>query len=181
MRKMTLFFSESKQQFYTLSINLVAINSLMIDWNIVKNDFAWDGSLRDITIAPASMDDWAAIWQLIRQQPGAEFSFEGQSVPAPAQVQEVFKMRASGSPLLRLRVGSVLIAFHFFSPEEIECDVDPRDIKSQVELDALLSFVRKMGDATAKRVFIHPENLPEHVLISYDPQTKNFDRAQPEA
>jgi hypothetical protein len=124
----------------------------MILWDPVKDDFAWDGSLRDIYIAPAKADDWASIWPMLREYPGAEFSYEGNNEAPPATVQEVFASRASGNPMLRLRAGSVSIVFHFFSTEEIECDMDPRDITYQPDLDALLGFIRQLADRTGMRL-----------------------------
>ena len=149
----------------------------MIRWDAVKEEFAWDGSLRDIYIAPATVDDWAAIWPLLREYPLAEFSVDSQKQPAPATVQEVFALRAFGNPMLRLKAGSVRIVFHFFSTGEIECDIDPREIKSQPDLDALLAFVQQMGDKTGKGAIITPENSREEPFITYDPQTQDFHRA----
>jgi hypothetical protein len=76
--------------------------------------------------------------------------------------------------MLRLKAGSVWIVFHFFSTEEIECDVDPREVTSQPDLDALLAFVQRIGDKTGKRTVITPENCRDQAFITYDPKTKEF-------
>jgi len=77
--------------------------------------------------------------------------------------------------MLRFRVGRALVVFHFFSEEEIECDVVPHEISSQTDLDALLGFVRQLGDMTHKRVVITPENGRERPFISYDPESRDFE------
>src|SRR3982751_4611826 len=79
-----------------------------------------------------------------------------------------------GNPMLRLNLGHILIVFHFFSEYEIECDFVPKEITSQADLDALLAFVRKLGDVTHKRVRITPENLPTQPAITYDPEDRSF-------
>jgi len=147
----------------------------MISWDTCKDDFRSDGSLRDIYIAPATLADWRAIYPLLRDFPAVEFSVDGVVQPPPATVEQAFAVRRSASPVLRFRVGRALVVFHFFSEEEIECDVSPREITSQTDLNALLGFVRQLGDTTHKRVLITPENDREHPFISYEPESREFE------
>jgi hypothetical protein len=138
----------------------------MIPWDKCKDDFRPDGSLRDIYIAPAALDDWLLVYPILRDYPGAEYSMDGVVQASPdTQV---------GNPMLRLNLGHILIVFHFFSEYEIECDFVPKEITSQADLDALLAFVRKLGDVTHKRVRITPENLPTQPAITYDPEDRSF-------
>ena len=109
----------------------------MISWDSVKDSFAWDGSLRDIYIAPASVADWAAIWPLLRGYPGAEFSLDGHKQAPPGEVQEVFALRALASPMLRLKAGSAWVVFLTSSP--------PR------RLSAILTRVSSVRSRTWKR------------------------------
>jgi hypothetical protein len=77
-------------------------------------------------------------------------------------------------PTLRFRVGGILVVFHFFTPDEIECDIVPREVTCQSGLDSLLVFLRQLGDLTRKRAVMTPENLPNEPIMSYDPQTGAF-------
>jgi hypothetical protein len=131
--------------------------------------------LRDIYIAPATLADWRAIYPLLREFPSVEYSVDGVVEPPPATVEEAFAVRRSASPMLRFRVGRALVVFHFFSEEEIECDVVPHEITSQTDLDTLLGFIRQLGDSTRKRVVITPENGPEQPFISYEPESRKFE------
>jgi hypothetical protein len=146
----------------------------MIRWDTCKEDFRWDGSLRDIYITPATPDDWRALYRLLRDFPGVEYSVDGVIQTPPDFVEQVFTVRQSASPMLRVRVGRTLVVFHFFSDDEVECDVDPREISSQLDLDALLGFVRQLGDMTHKRVVITPENVRDEPFITYEPDTRQF-------
>ena len=147
----------------------------MISWDTCKEDFRSDGSLRDIYISPATLADWRAIYPLLRAFPAVEFSVDGVVQPPPPTVDQVFAVRSSASPVFRFRVGRALVVFHFFSEEEIEWDVVTHEISSQTDLDALLGFVRQLGDATHKRVVITPENGRERPFISYDPECRDFE------
>ena len=146
----------------------------MIRWDTCKEDFRGDGSLRDVYITPATLADWKVLYPLLRDYPGVKYSVDGVVQPPPALVEQAFAVRPSGSPMLRFRVGPVMVVFHFFWDEEIECDFVPNEITSQTDLDALLGFVRKLGDATLKRVLVTPENSPEQPFITYDPEIKEF-------
>jgi hypothetical protein len=148
----------------------------MISWEICREDFKRDGSLRDIYITPATLTEWRAIYPLLCDFAEVEFSVDGVIQPTtPAMVEQAFAVRCSASPLLSFRVSRTLISFHFFSEDEIECDVSPHEMTSQMDLDALLGFIRQLGDATSKRVIITPENCREHPFISYRPQSGVFE------
>jgi len=145
----------------------------MIPWNTCKQDFEWDGSWRDIYVTPASLDDWKAVFPLLRAQSDAEFIRESGSVSIPDSLDESFF--TDSRPTLRFRVGGVLVVFHFFTPEEIECDIDPREVTGQASLDAVLTFVQQLGDLTRKRTVLTPENCSDHPIISYDPESREFE------
>jgi len=146
----------------------------VISWNTCKEDFRADGSLRNIYITPATLADWRAVYPLFRAHSEVDYSVDGAVHPPPDSVEEIFEVRRSANPMLRVRVGRALIVFHFFTYEEIECDFVPNEITSQADLDALLAFVRKIGDATRKRVVITPGNGRELPFIDYDPESREF-------
>ncbi len=151
------------------------MTATIIRWDTCKEDFRGDGSLRDIYITPATLADWQAVYSLVRGYSGVEFLVDGAVQLLPDSVEQAFAIRLSASPMLRFSIGRVLVAFHFFTSEEIECDFVPNEVTSQVDLDALLAFVRQLGDATSKRVVITPENVSEHPFITYDPQIREFE------
>ena len=131
--------------------------------------------MRDIYITPATLDDWRASYPLLRDQSGAEYSVDGVVQPPPNSVEQAFTVRPSASPMLRFRVGRALVVFHFFAEDEVECDFVPNEVTSQADLDALLAFVRQLGDVTRKPVIITPENYRERPFITYDPERKYFE------
>jgi len=147
----------------------------MIRWDTCKEDFRSDGSLRDIYITPATLADWRVLYPLLRDFPAAEFSVDGVVQQPPITVEQAFAVRPTANPMLRFRVGRALVVFHFFSEEEIECDVSPHEITSQTDLDALLGFIRQVGDIVHKRVVITPENVQEQPFIAYKPVSREFE------
>jgi hypothetical protein len=156
------------------TIHKLLVMTPMIHWEKCKKDFRWDGSLGDIYITPALLSDWQALYPLLRDSPGTEYSVDGVVQLPPDSIEQAFAARASASPMLRVKVDRATVVFHFFSEDEVECDFDPRQIASQADLNALLGFIKLLGDATNKRVVITPENAPTEPFISYEPDTKDF-------
>lgn len=145
----------------------------MISWDTCKQDFEWDGSWRDIYITPASLTDWQAVFPYLRVQREVEFLTESGAGCVPSHIDASFF--EDSRPTLRFRIAGILIVFHFFSPDEIECDIDPREVTGQASLDALLAFMRQLGDLTHKRTVLTPENTPDSPIISYDPKIRDFE------
>lgn len=153
---------------------LMSHRATMIRWDRCKEHFRVDGSLRDIYITRSTLAEWQALYPVLRDNRGVEYSVDGVSQTPPDSVEQIFTVRQSASPMLRFRVGPALVVFHFCSEDEIECDFAPNEITSQTDLDALLAFVRQLGETTRKRVLITPENDRERPFITYDPESREF-------
>jgi len=76
-------------------------------------------------------------------------------------------------PLLRFWVGDVELACHFFVTNEIEFDLDPRQV-GESQLRALMEFMARLGDLTGKPVALTPENGPHAQIFRYEPGTKQM-------
>jgi hypothetical protein len=95
----------------------------VLNWEVQKQDFEPDGSLRDIYIRRTTIEDWRAVLALILQGPyQADFRRAQAAVTVPSDVGSLF-----GTPdfLLRFSVDKVDLACHFFSSDEIEFDFVP--------------------------------------------------------
>jgi hypothetical protein len=146
----------------------------MIPWETCKNAFRRDGSLRDIYISPATIEDWRKVFQWLRDRPGAAYQADGDPAPMPEVVEEAFAAREAKSILLRYDIGSTVVNFHFFTDHEIECDFSPTDITCQQDMDSVLSFLRDLSTLTGRRTIMTPENCLEDPLISYCPVSGIF-------
>jgi hypothetical protein len=80
--------------------------------------------------------------------------------------------------MFSVRVGTVAVNCHFFSEKEIELDFDPTEVTSQLELDPLLAFLKQIGDLCKKPITVHREGYKKYALITYDPDKKEFHRAE---
>jgi len=143
--------------------------SKSVTWDQISAAFAFDGSLRDIYILAATLQDWQAVWSVLREHvPPPTYSINGVFGPMPADMGDI--LDAAGAPhLVSLRLGPMLINCHFYSSSEIELDVDPREVANSDAAEQLLDFMSSLGRATGKDVLLTEENHPQYEFLRVRP------------
>jgi hypothetical protein len=140
-----------------------------MDWSQIAADFTPDGSLRDIYILGTSVDDWALVWNFLTASDRLAFDVDGIARTPPADVREAFALHASHSVTACYRLGEQRLNCHFFVVEEVEFDLDPRDVHGLVEAEQLGQLLLDLGRMTSKEVRLTAENEPEAVIARYSP------------
>jgi hypothetical protein len=75
----------------------------------------------------------------------------------------------------------MIINCHFFTEQEIELDLDPREVNSEERLNSLFRFMKVLGKHLGKEVILTLENSPHLVLLRTSPDgvevqiAENFD------
>ena len=146
----------------------------MIQWEICKRDFEFDGAGLDIYVFGTTIEDWGSLFNVLRTSYCFEYSVDGEPGQFPKTIEEVFLIRKSASPALSFLVGKISVVCHFFHETDIEFDIDPREVTSQAELDILLNFLRQVGATIHRSVVLTPENGPEQSIITYDSELEKF-------
>lgn len=143
-----------------------------LDWQVQRADFEADGSLRDIYVLDTSLEDWRRVLRFLRQGPYAARLVhpEDQDAVRPMPQDLSLLFGEDRTYLLHFSIGGVLLACHFFTPEEVEFDFVPNGL-SEESLRELLRFMARLGDVTRKRVVMTPENARELPIYAYDPIT----------
>jgi hypothetical protein len=75
---------------------------------------------------------------------------------------------------MKIDASGILINCHFFSKEEIEFDIDPKDVTEQSDLDALCEFMRMVGKVVGKPTILTPENFQDKPIILFNPETNEL-------
>src|SRR5438094_134768 len=100
-----------------------------------ENAWYWDGSWRDIYVLGTTISDWQRLVDWLHTGPyPVEFYLDGKSAPLLHDISIVFEQReVTGEFLefLEIDVEGVIFHCHFFWPEEIEFDMDPRQVDSE--------------------------------------------------
>lgn len=146
----------------------------MIRWETCRRNFEPDGALRDIYVNATGIEDWRALFEVLRRDYDLEFLVDGVPREIPATIDDIFEMRGAASPILRISAGGICVVCHFFTTDEIEFDIDPREVTSQSALDELFGFLRRVGDTLSRPVILTYEGDEHHPFISYEPSRREF-------
>jgi hypothetical protein len=148
----------------------------MIDWETHKDLFEWDGSWRDLSILDTRLYDWQRLIDHLRER-AYQLAFTLDDMPHPVSqtIENIFAAREHTAPLLSIYLDYIQVNCHFFDTEQIEFDIDPREITVAAAFTLLLTFMANVGSVLAKEVRLTPENGLEHVLLRYNPTTRQIE------
>ncbi|WP_246124460.1 hypothetical protein [Nocardia bhagyanarayanae] len=144
-----------------------------LSWEDVAPHFdARDGGvLPDVHVPGTSVEDWQSLFDLVRERGwGCEYREGFARLPFPSAA-EVFSRSAEGECVeVYVRpVPDVLAIFRAYSAEEIDFDVDLRELQGQDRLDILCDFLSAVGRRLGKPVIMTAEGFREFPILEYDP------------
>lgn len=125
-----------------------------------------DGSLRDMYVLGTSLRDWQAFLEFSSQFP-QEYWFDGEATERP-EIEQLLSNRG-GNHLLSIKIGKATANCHFFVEEEIELDIDPKEVGGPIEHTQILHFMEGVAEKIGKPILLTPENGSEVPYLSYEP------------
>ncbi|GHF10808.1 hypothetical protein GCM10014715_78070 [Streptomyces spiralis] len=142
-------------------------------WDDVRNFFDPDlmGALPDVSVAGTSVEDWQAVFDLVRSSGWAWEYSEGSVAGALRPAVEVLT-RPADAETVDLRVWPVPGVLAIFRPmvaEEIDFDVDLRELQGQEGVDVLCRFLAVVGRRLGKPVVMTAEGDYENPVFRFDP------------
>ena len=142
----------------------------MLLWETIKGEFAWEGSWRDICVPDVDLDGWqAAVSALEASGRTGTLTIGENASSTSVDVTKLFGLEDRTTVLLSIEIGGVVLVCHFFDQSEIEFDLDPREVKGQAEIDALLGFMQTIASATGKFALMTPENMHAAPFVRVSP------------
>ncbi|XRG80772.1 hypothetical protein V5E38_10910 [Rossellomorea sp. GAMAL-10_SWC] len=135
---------------------------------VLDNVFFGDGSLRDIYILDANINDWQKLidWLCLSDW-AIEFYIDGQkNTNKIINVSKIFEEKKNKSVLMSIDINSVLVNCHFFVEDEIEFDINPKEIIGLNEASYVFEFMIKLSNIIGKEIILTEENLPENPLVT---------------
>ena len=135
----------------------------MKSYEAIQPDLKPDGSLRDIYIYQANSGVWNDFLGLVS---GSKLNFEfwhGENeLPLPNNFEEIKSLQNTDPTTLKIFIeGGIQINCHFFTEDEIEMDVAPKDISEKQNFDSLVSFLRWLSKGLKKSIPFTHENSPD--------------------
>ncbi|MFC7262519.1 hypothetical protein [Streptomyces lutosisoli] len=131
------------------------------------------GSLPDVRVPDASAEDWQKVIDLVDEAGWAYRYSEGDAVlPLPRAAAVLSRPADAECPELRVwPTADVLAIFRFCAAEEIDFDVDLRELQGQERLDVFCDFLRAIGRRLGKSVLMDPEGDYGRPVLGFDPET----------
>ena len=146
-----------------------------MNWQEVESVFEWDGSLLDLYVLNTDIEDWQSALDFLRTS-GYPLFYAVNNIIAelPTDVAAIFRVHEEANVWLRIDASGITILCHFFTDEEIEFDIDPREVSNEEQFGYLCGFVRGLGQYLNRSVILTPESTQETVIIRYLPSEDQF-------
>ncbi len=144
-----------------------------MNWNTLKEEVYYeDGSLRDVYVFDATIDDWKKWAELVNQQYKVAF-YNGQTQQITDRIDfELVEASWTGKTDLvnwaTVFINDFQIKCYFFGWEEFENDICPREIKSEDDHLQLVKYLEAISSHLGKKVVLTAENMRESVLIEVE-------------
>ncbi|MFH8605556.1 hypothetical protein ACH4B8_38365 [Streptomyces flaveolus] len=148
-------------------------------WDDVKCFFDPDvmGALPDVRVPNASVEDWQAVLDLVAEE-GWTCQYSEGEVVLPVPRAEVVLSRPTDAECPGLRVwptDDVLAIFRFHADDEVDFDVDLRELQGQEQLDVFCGFLRAIGRRLGKPVLMEPEGDCGHPVLGFGVEADRVD------
>ncbi|MFE0703986.1 hypothetical protein [Streptomyces sp. NPDC058872] len=128
------------------------------------------GALPDVRVPDASVEDWQTVLDLVAEK-GWKWQYsEGETV-LPVPRAEVVLSRPADAECPALRVwptADVLLIFRFHAADEVDFDVDLRELQGQQRWEVFCVFLREIGRRLGKPVRMDPEGDYGHPVLGFD-------------
>jgi hypothetical protein len=140
----------------------------VVSWSEAAPDFD-DGGLRDIYVFGTTPEDWETAYRFLIARYPHLFRLDGVEVVAPPHVHPILGAAHDAAVLLALHVDGLHVNCHFFTADEIELDLDPREVVDDRSFQAVTLLLSGLGRLLDKRAVLTYENSEDAVILEYAP------------
>ncbi|MET7362357.1 hypothetical protein ABZS76_28535 [Streptomyces sp. NPDC005562] len=140
-------------------------------WNDVKDLFDPElmGTLPDVHVPNASVEDWQSVLDLVRSRGWSyAYSEDGVAVRLPRAADMLARNEDADSLLRVWPTPGFLVIFRAYEAGQIDFDTDLRELRGQDGVDALCGLLRAIGRRLGKPVLLTPESDPWHPVLGFD-------------
>ena len=149
--------------------------NMPLKWKENQWPFLVDGSLKDIYVHDTVIEDWEKVIDFLNQNYTLRYGNNISDIISN-QIDKKYankllqntKENVIGK-LVSIDVGPLKVNCHFFGEDEIEFDMDPREIHRCEGIDELEHFMLQLSNLLNKQVILTEENDPEHIYITATP------------
>ncbi|MER6137105.1 hypothetical protein [Streptomyces sp. NPDC001815] len=141
-------------------------------WADVRGFFDPDlmGALPDVRVPNTSVEDWQLVLDLVAKKGWKRQYSEGETVfPVPRAEAVLSRPADAECPDLQVWLSADVVAiFRFHAHDEVDFDVDLRELQGQERLDVFCGFLREVGRRLGKPVLMDPEGDYGRPVLGFD-------------
>jgi hypothetical protein len=132
-------------------------------------DLELNGTLPDVHVPDTTAEDWRALIALVRSEAWQwAYLVDGEPRELPS-VEDMLNRRDDADIALRVWPAPGLLAiFRPYEVEQIDFDVDLRELQGQLRWEVLCRFFVTIGRALGKPVLMTPEGFGNEPVLGYD-------------
>ena len=130
--------------------------------------FEPDGSLRDIYIQDVSLSDWDELIDFLNKNFNLTFGDKNKIDKDYVLKYLQQTNRQNACQPLFINLEHIKVHCYFFHPEEIEFDIDPKEINSITDFELIETFMVSISKALGLQVTMTEENSPKFPLFKVD-------------
>jgi len=140
------------------------------NWNDINWIFEPDGSLRDIYVQDVTISDWENLIDFLNLNYNIKFGENENNQIDKEYVIQYLKDETGEMERKSLKIDFNGVNFHcyFFLPDQIEFDIDPREIKTINDFESIEKFMVSISKTLKNQVTLTGENSPEFPLFKID-------------
>ncbi|SFW60221.1 hypothetical protein [Cellulophaga fucicola] len=148
----------------------------MKNWRNIEWIFEKDGALRDIYIQNTTISDWEKVVDLLNSEYKLTFGVYEENLTDKIDFEFVKIMLADETGQLETKsatidLNGIVVKCYFFLENQIEFDINPTEIKTELEFNTITYFMKSISSKLEKQITLCGENQPKFPLIKID--TKN--------
>ncbi len=149
-------------------------------WESYKHEFEFDGSWLDIYVLNVEVADWRLTVDMLESKEYQhQLYINGEKSSFPLSAEDIIDKRDDIWAYASFKVNSIQLNCHFFDETQIEFDLDPRDVKSELEAQHIFSFMRRLGQLLNREVILTPENSPQIPIFKFSLLTNQIEHIAP--
>lgn len=144
----------------------------MINRAWLREQLTPDGSVRDIIVDAASVEDWQRLWRALRRHdPAPTYLRAGSEASMPPSVRPLFAEAPASTRMVVFDWRGVTVSWRFYGPDEADFTIIPRDTDHDTAIMDLLGW---LGDLLHRPVTLIHENRPDYAILRYDPADGHY-------
>ena len=140
------------------------------NWNDIKWIFEPDGSLRDIYVQDVTLNDWEKLIDFLNSNYDIKFGEDKSNQIDKEYVIKYLKDETGEmeSKALKIDYDGINIHCYFFLPDQIEFDIDPKEIKTIMDFESIEKFMVSVSKTLKNQITLTGENSQEFPLFKID-------------